>query len=60
MNAVQMSTSFVFQQAKEGPCKTAKPGFFDFAGKLKWYVVVHKFQSRLRDGLSQSWHLQMI
>ena len=23
-------------QANDGPCKTSKPGFFDFAGKMKW------------------------
>lgn len=25
-----------FKQAKEGPCNTPKPGFFDFQGKQKW------------------------
>ncbi|CAG5115674.1 unnamed protein product [Candidula unifasciata] len=25
-----------FKQATEGPCRTPKPGFFDFQGKAKW------------------------
>lgn len=25
-----------FKQAREGPCNSPKPGFFDFAGKQKW------------------------
>ena len=26
----------LFKQAREGPCNTLKPGFFDFEGKKKW------------------------
>ncbi|CAG0883306.1 unnamed protein product [Darwinula stevensoni] len=25
-----------YKQAQEGPCNIAKPGFFDFQGKIKW------------------------
>ena len=28
-----------YKQALEGACNTPKPGFFDFKGKSKWYVL---------------------
>lgn len=27
----------LYKQASSGPCGTAKPSFFDFKGRAKWY-----------------------
>ena len=31
-----LSSFFLLSQAKEGPCNTSRPGFWDMIGKAKW------------------------